>query len=102
MKAIRPILAVALAAVMISGMFGAISFAQTNSASVGQALLNPVSINKASAEDLQNVNGIGLVIAQRIVEYRDKNGAFEALEDLMDVQGIGQAKFERIKEQITL
>ena len=102
MKAIRPILAVALAAVMMSGMFGVISYAQTSSASVNQVLPNPVNVNKASVEELQSVNGIGLVIAQRIAEYRQKNGAFEALEDLMDVQGIGQAKFERIKEQITL
>ena len=102
MKSIRPILTVLVAALLLNGAFGVISYAQTGSALVGQALTSPVSINKASVEELQSISGVGLVIAQRIADYRKTNGAFEALEDIMDVQGIGQAKFERIKSQITL
>ena len=102
MKSIRPFVAVFVAAMLLSGALGVVAFAEPVSVSAGQAFTGPVNINKASVEELQAVSGIGLVIAQRIVDYRKTNGAFEALEDIMDVQGIGQAKYERIKSQITL
>ena len=94
--------AVVVAALLLNGAFGVISYAQMASVPAGQALTNPISINKASVEELQGISGVGVVIAQRIADYRKTNGAFEALEDIMDVQGIGQAKFERIKSQIAL
>ena len=61
-----------------------------------------VSINKANATELESIRGIGPMLAQRIIQYRETNGRFEHLEDLIHVAGIGQAKFERIKSQITL
>lgn len=61
-----------------------------------------VSINKASTSELESIQGIGPMLAQRIVEYRETKGRFERLEDLTQVRGIGGAKFERIKSQITL
>lgn len=64
-----------------------------------QALVN---INKADAGELETIRGIGPLLAQRIMEYRQANGRFEKLEDLVRVPGIGQAKFEKIKSQITL
>ncbi len=64
-----------------------------------QALVN---VNKADVEELDTIRGIGPLLAQRIVDFRQANGRFEHLEDLVKVPGIGQAKFEKIKAQITL
>ena len=61
-----------------------------------------VNLNKATAQELESIKGIGPMLAQRILQYRDTNGRFERLEDLVHVPGIGPAKYERIKSQITL
>jgi len=61
-----------------------------------------VSVNTGTAGELETVRGIGPLLAQRIVDYRQANGRFEQLEDLIQVPGIGQAKLERIKSQLTL
>ena len=62
----------------------------------------PVSINQADTNQLVSIRGIGPMLAERIVQDRKTNGRFERLEDLVRVPGIGQAKFEKIKSQITL
>ncbi len=62
----------------------------------------PVSLNKASSQELQALPGIGPAIAQRIIDYRSKFGKFERLEDVANVQGIGRAKFEKLRSQMTL
>ncbi len=59
-----------------------------------------VNVNKATAEELIKVRGIGPVMAKRIIEHRDKNGAFKAIDDLAQVQGIGGNKLQRIKDQV--
>ena len=61
------------------------------------AILN---INRASAKELERLPGIGPVLAQRIVEYRLKNGTFTSIEDLAKVSGIGGSKLEKFKEKI--
>lgn len=61
-----------------------------------------VSINTASAEELQALPGIGEVKAQAIVDYRQENGAFESLEDLKQVPGIGDATFDSLESLIKL
>ena len=61
-----------------------------------------VSINKADSEQLESVRGIGPALAERIIQYRQNNGPFEHLEDLVRVPGIGQAKFERIKAELAV
>ncbi len=61
-----------------------------------------VSINKATAEELSLLDGIGESKARAIIEYREKNGPFLKLEDLMNVSGIGEKSFEALKEKITL
>ena len=62
----------------------------------------PVNINQADLEGFQMVKGIGPVLAERIVSYREANGKFKSLEGLKEVKGIGEAKFEKIKSQLTL
>ena len=60
----------------------------------------PININRASASDLDSLDGIGPVIAKRIIAYRTTNGPFITLEDLLKVSGIGDAKFAQFKEKI--
>ena len=60
-----------------------------------------ISINTASQEQLMELTGIGEAISQRIIEYREKT-PFQSLEDLMQVKGIGEKMFAKIKDQITL
>lgn len=61
-----------------------------------------VNINQASEQELEELQGIGPVLAKRIVEYRQANGRFEHLEDLKNVAGIGDKTFEKFRHQITL
>ena len=61
-----------------------------------------VNINTASAEELATLEGIGDVIAQAIVEYRDANGPFKSIEDVKNVKGVGEKKFEGIKDKIAV
>jgi len=61
-----------------------------------------ININTAEEEDLVKLNGIGNVLAGRIISYRDETGHFTAKEDIMKVKGIGHVKFEKLKEQITI
>jgi competence protein ComEA len=60
----------------------------------------PVNLNRATISQLDSLDGIGPVIAKRIIAYRTINGPFTAVEDLLKVSGIGDAKFAQIKEKI--
>ena len=61
-----------------------------------------LDLNTATAEDLQELPGIGEVIAQRIIDYRELCGRFLDPEQLMEVDGIGQAKYEKLRELVTV
>lgn len=61
---------------------------------------NIVNINEATQTDLETLPGIGPSLATRIIEYREENGRFKEIEDLKKVRGIGDSKFENIKEYI--
>ena len=61
-----------------------------------------VSINNASQEELMTLPGIGESKAKDIIEYRNTNGLFNSIEDLLKVKGIGESIFDKIKENITL
>ena len=60
----------------------------------------PININRATASELNSLDGIGPVIAKRIIAYRTTNGPFLAIEDLLQVSGIGDAKLAQFKEKI--
>lgn len=61
-----------------------------------------ININTASKEELLSLNGIGETKAEAIIEYRTKNGKYNSIEDIKNVSGIGEAAFEKIKDQITI
>ena len=61
-----------------------------------------ININTASKEELMTLSGIGEVIAQRIIDYREEHGKFSAVEEIKNVTGIGEARFNNIKDQITV
>lgn len=61
-----------------------------------------MNINKASKEELQTLQGIGASTAQKIIDYRDQNGNFKQIEDIKNVPGIGDSKFEAIKNNIKI
>lgn len=59
-----------------------------------------ININEARAYELNELHGIGNGLAERIVDYRNKNGNFEVIEDIMKVSGIGENTFSEIKNHI--
>jgi competence protein ComEA len=61
-----------------------------------------VNLNTASLAELQELPGIGEKTAARIVEYRQKRGPFKKIEELMNVQGVGEKSFLKIRAQITV
>jgi competence protein ComEA len=60
-----------------------------------------VDINTATAAQLTGLPGIGAKTAERIIEYREKNGPFKKIEDLMNVKGIGEKSFLKLKPRLT-
>ena len=59
-----------------------------------------VSINRADVGTLESLPGVGPVLAQRIVDFREANGPFESVEDLLDVPGIGESKLAALQDVV--
>lgn len=61
-----------------------------------------ININKATEKEFETLPGIGPSLASKIIEYRNQNGKFESIEDIKNVNGIGDNKYEKIKDLITV
>ena len=62
----------------------------------------PIDINTATAEELEQLMGIGPVLAQAIIDYRAEHGPFESVDELLEVSGIGESKLDNIRNDVTL
>ena len=60
----------------------------------------PISLSQATPEELDTLDGIGETLAERIVEYREAHGGFRSLEELREVEGIGEKRFESLREAV--
>ena len=74
----------------------------SNSDSIQQKKQTIVNINNASQTELETLPGIGPSIANKIINYRKEKGKFSRIEDIKNVSGIGEAKFEKIKKYISV
>jgi len=92
--------------VAILAVFGLSSFVPVAAVAAGKAVaaevVETVQLNQATAEQLQSLPGIGPALAERIVAYRKENGPFKSLDQLTEVRGIGQSKFDAFKDRLTL
>ena len=61
-----------------------------------------INLNTATEKELQELPGIGPAMSARIIDYRETNGAFQNIEDIKKVRGIGNAKFEKLKDKVTI
>jgi competence protein ComEA len=93
----RVLLAVWLAAVPLAAQDGG-----TRQAGAKPAAAASLNLNTATAAQLEALPGIGKATADRIVEYRQKSGSFKRIEDLMNVRGIGEKAFLRLKPLVTV
>ena len=84
------------------------AFAQTPPPTTPPAQTSPapqaalLNLNTATKADLEKLPGVGPAMAQRILDYRTKNGTFKKAEELMNVQGIGEKSFLRLKPLVTV
>jgi competence protein ComEA len=61
-----------------------------------------VNLNTATIEQLQTLPGIGPAMAKRVIEYRTKVGKFNKIEELINVKGIGEKRFQKIKDRLSV
>ncbi len=61
-----------------------------------------ININRAPLEELDTLPGVGPATAQKIIDYRKENGDFTSIEEIMDVSGIGEAKYAQLKDKISI
>jgi competence protein ComEA len=66
----------------------------------GDGTEGPLSLNTATATELESLPGVGPVLAERIVAFRDQNGPFSVVEDLLEVSGIGEAKLAALRDLV--
>jgi len=92
-------IALALCTLLVAGTPVLASPVQAPAPAAEKAALN---LNAATLDQLETLPGIGRKVAERILEYRTKSGGFKKIEELMNVKGIGEKSFLKIKPLITV
>ena len=99
---IRFVIAVLVALGLSVATVSAQGNSQRASASASAPAPAPINLNTATAAQLETLPGIGKSTAERILEYRQKNGSFKKVEDLMNVRGVGEKSFLKLKPLVTV
>jgi competence protein ComEA len=94
--------ALAIVSLLATAPSGVVAQTVSRAAKASTTTAGIVNINTASATDLEALPGIGAKTAARIIEYRQKNGPFKKIEELMNVRGVGEKNFLKLKPQITV
>ena len=87
---------------LLSVPAGVLAQGAATTTKAADAAIALVNLNSATAEQLEKLPGVGPATAKRILEYRQKSGGFKKIEELMNVRGIGEKAFLRMKPQLTV
>jgi competence protein ComEA len=79
-----------------------VSAAPPAATKAGASEARPIDINTADSAALESVPGIGKSLSQRILAFREKNGAFQSVDDLLKVQGIGEKSIQKLRPYLTV
>jgi len=96
------VLGCALAALMASAPVTAGAQEKAAKSKPAAAVTTPVNLNTATVADLQALPGVGAATARLIIEHREKNGGFKKIEELMNIKGIGEKSFLKLKPMVTV
>ena len=99
---IRMMTAIVLVLGLVTAATSAQEAARPTAKAAASAPAGMVNLNTATVAQLETLPGIGKATAERILEYRQKNGGFKKVEDLMNVRGIGEKSFLKMKPLITV
>jgi len=94
--------AVNLARKVTDGELIVVGVAPPPGAAAGPGGTASVNLNTATSEQLQTLPGVGPVLAQRIIAYRDEHGGFKSVSELRQVSGIGDARYQELKDRVTV
>ena len=99
-------LAILLGSLLVFGALAAPAAAQgkpkEKPAKASTDAIATVNLNTATQAQLETLPGIGAAAAKRILEYRQKNGNFKKVEELMNVKGLGEKSFLKLKQHLTV
>ena len=98
----RMLWSVMVALALCAGQSGAVQVQEAAPSEAPRVQSEPIDLNAATGMELETLPGIGPRTAERILEYRREHGGFERIEDLMDVRGIGERTFLRLKPLVTV
>ena len=71
-------------------------------AAVSSGQIQKINLNTADNNELQEIRGVGPVMAERILQYRSEHSRFQTIDELINVRGIGPVKFEKLKDQVSV
>ena len=89
-------------ALLVAAPAGAFAQANSSPSKSNAAAPTPVNLNTATAAQLEKLPGVGVRTAKLIIEHREKNGGFKKIEELMNIKGIGEKSFLKLKPMVTV